>query len=59
MYHELKSPVTVQLEITSKCNHRCVHCYNYWRADSLDNTTMKEDELYAVMKNLRDGNNWR
>ena len=24
----LAVPLTAQLEITSLCNHRCIHCYN-------------------------------
>lgn len=28
----IQYPAGVQIEITPKCNHNCVHCYNYWRA---------------------------
>lgn len=31
---ELKSPLFVQFEITSKCNNKCGYCYNYWRRKS-------------------------
>lgn len=31
LYRRLKSPVCVQIELTSACNCRCSHCYNYWR----------------------------
>lgn len=31
VYRKLKAPVCVQVEITSACNCRCSHCYNYWR----------------------------
>ena len=27
----LKSPFTVQLELTNGCNNKCIHCYNYLR----------------------------
>ena len=27
MVLKLKSPLRVQLEITDRCNHKCVHCY--------------------------------
>lgn len=27
----LKSPLSVQLELTDACNNACAHCYNYWR----------------------------
>ncbi len=34
MYRKLSGPLAVQLELTSFCNHKCIHCYNYWRGDS-------------------------
>ena len=29
-------PPYLQWEIISECNHKCIHCYNYWRADNLN-----------------------
>lgn len=29
----LRYPPNVQWEVTSECNHDCIHCYNYWRKD--------------------------
>lgn len=29
----LRYPARVQWEVTSECNHDCIHCYNYWRKD--------------------------
>lgn len=33
MYKTLKSPLTVQLELTNICDNNCFHCYNFWRKD--------------------------
>ncbi len=29
-------PPYLQWEVISECNHKCIHCYNYWRADNLE-----------------------
>lgn len=34
IYEKLKSPLCIQLELTSGCNCRCTHCYNYWRPEN-------------------------
>ena len=28
-------PPYLQWEVISDCNHKCIHCYNYWRADNI------------------------
>ncbi len=43
---QLSSPVIVQWETTPLCNHRCIHCYNYWREK--DGPILK----YAIPKNI-------
>jgi len=45
MYRKLKAPMNIQFEITSICNERCLHCYNYWRSasDLADNTNMTKE----------------
>ena len=30
----VKSPFSVQLELTESCNHRCNYCYNFWNYGS-------------------------
>jgi radical SAM protein with 4Fe4S-binding SPASM domain len=30
-FRKLKSPTSVQWELTPNCNYKCIHCYNYWR----------------------------
>jgi len=33
MFLQLSAPISVQWELTPWCNHLCIHCYNFWRAD--------------------------
>lgn len=33
MYRTLSAPITAQWEVTPACNHKCIHCYNFWRKD--------------------------
>lgn len=33
MYKTLSAPLVVQVEMSARCNQRCLHCYNYWRRD--------------------------
>lgn len=32
MYTALDAPLSVHLELTSSCNYKCSHCYNFWRS---------------------------
>ncbi len=32
---KLSSPTTANLELTEKCNARCLHCYNPWREEHM------------------------
>lgn len=31
MFKAISAPIVLQWEVTPRCNHNCVHCYNYWR----------------------------
>ena len=45
----LKYPPVVHWEVTPKCNHNCIHCYNYWRKDSnLEEYKTNFDEKYYL-----------
>lgn len=54
MYKQLKSPVAVQLELTTACNHKCIHCYNHWRNASIKDVTLSEGDAKKIVKNLKD-----
>lgn len=47
-FRSLKYPPTVFWEVTDRCNHNCVHCFNYWRTDkeALVNSELKSEEEY-------------
>lgn len=30
---KISYPPYVQWELTNRCNHNCIHCYNYWRTN--------------------------
>lgn len=53
-YADFCAPITVHLEITTKCPLECVHCYNYWRGHGCPtlNHNMKEDEGRALIRKL-------
>lgn len=42
---DLKSPLSVQLELTNQCNLRCTHCYNYWKYSSPDKIVLEKYSL--------------
>ncbi|MDO8570064.1 MAG: radical SAM protein [Candidatus Daviesbacteria bacterium] len=33
-FRTLSAPVVVQWELTDWCNHRCIHCYNFWQKNT-------------------------
>ncbi len=33
VYSNLKAPISVQYELTSRCNNNCEYCYNFWRSE--------------------------
>lgn len=51
-FQEFKSPLSVHFELTSACNHKCIHCYNYWREPCSSAQIMKRDEMQRILENL-------
>ncbi len=39
------APTVINMEITDKCNAKCVHCYNFWRDDNSQYYSMKESQF--------------
>lgn len=58
MFRKLQSPMNIQFEITSLCNEKCMHCYNYWRSeitpDSCSN--MSQDFLDKCLDEMINNN---
>lgn len=52
VHREYKSPMTVHFELTSACNHKCIHCYNYWREPGSPTAVMKRDVLHRLFDNM-------
>ena len=52
----LRFPPNIQWELTSECNHDCIHCYNYWRKDFEKIAGMpmakSEDEYLAIARKI-------
>lgn len=48
---KLKAPATISLDVTTKCNLRCIHCYNN-SGDVDSDTDMSDEELYEVAREI-------
>ena len=50
----IQYPAGVQIEITPKCNHNCIHCYNFWRTNNeqVDNPLDDMSEIAKKVANL-------
>src|SRR3972149_5013423 len=51
-------PISVTLEITLRCNIRCLHCYNFDRSEPHSNANYKQEltqeEIYHIIDEVRD-----
>ncbi len=47
LYRKLVAALGFQVEVTSRCNCKCIHCYNYWRRDS-NQATCSSDMTFEV-----------
>lgn len=46
----LKYPPYMQWEVTPRCNHNCIHCYNYWR--SSDEMILEEKRYDEIVSKI-------
>jgi radical SAM protein with 4Fe4S-binding SPASM domain len=53
---ELSAPLSVQFEITFKCNHKCIFCYNVWKEDKdpVPEEAVDTDTALRIIDNLAD-----
>ena len=59
---ELSSPTSVDIAITKKCNHRCIHCYNVWRTEEDNKDVVKvltDEQVNKITDELVKNNVWR
>lgn len=52
MYRTLSAPLNCQLEVTTACNNKCLHCYNYWRASSEKDVPLTLENAGKIMRVL-------
>ena len=50
---KFSGPTTANLEITEKCNARCLHCYNPWREEHMGVNTFTINRLKKTIDELK------
>ena len=50
MYRTLSAPLNCQLEVTTACNNKCLHCYNYWRTSSEREAPLTLENAQKIMR---------
>ena len=51
-YRELSSPVSVQAELTPRCNNLCNYCYNAWRGEKEFEKELSLEDYSSIAKKL-------
>lgn len=53
--NSLLYPPSIDWELTSVCNHNCIHCYNYWRGLNIEQQELPTEEyLVSVAEKIVD-----
>lgn len=50
---KFKSPTSINLEITEKCNAKCLHCYNPWREEHMGINALNIENIKITMDKLK------
>lgn len=51
-YWNIKSPITVHVEVTEACNERCRHCYNFYRLKNFKPRSISRENLDRTISEL-------
>jgi len=54
MYKTLSAPLIAQLEMTTACTNKCLHCYNFWRNSKNQNSSLTPDQVQVILQKLSD-----
>jgi len=52
LYRKLKSPVSIQIEITEECNNSCLYCYNHWRFKDKQRNFLSIEKIEKIIPDL-------
>ena len=47
----LRAPILAQIEVTQKCNHRCMHCYNFFRPTPSE-IALAPEQMHFILDRL-------
>lgn len=53
LYRSLTSPLYMQVETTTMCTEKCIHCYNSWQTGNLCQNTLTEDNIKRIVNEIK------